>query len=127
VEAVVGAALVLHWQSPLPQLIAIGLLLVFATAMAINLHRGRRDIDCGCFQSTLRQHLSVTLVVRNLVMAALLGVTVSQWPARADAAILLSSLLAGGVLFVLLNTLNILWSIVPSWRRATGLNGGMRS
>lgn len=52
--------------------LAIALLGAFALAMAINLRRGRRQIDCGCFQSGLRQQLSGTLVARNLVLAALL-------------------------------------------------------
>ena len=46
------------------------LLAVFAGAMAINLVRGRRDIDCGCFATVLRQRLSWPLVVRNLLLAA---------------------------------------------------------
>lgn len=52
--------------------LAIALLGGFALAMGINLRRGRREIDCGCFQSGLRQRLSATLVARNLVLAALL-------------------------------------------------------
>jgi hypothetical protein len=52
--------------------LAIALLLGFALAMAVNLRRGRREIDCGCFQSALRQQLSWALVARNLVLAALL-------------------------------------------------------
>lgn len=52
--------------------LAVALLLGFAGAMAINLRRGRREIDCGCFQSALRQQLSWALVARNLVLAALL-------------------------------------------------------
>jgi uncharacterized membrane protein YphA (DoxX/SURF4 family) len=68
--------------------LAIALLVAFALAMGINLHRGRRQIDCGCFQSGLRQRLSGTLVARNLVLAALLtpliagtgsGATPLQW------------------------------------------------
>ena len=59
--------------------LAIALLCVFALAMGINLARGRREIDCGCFQSGLRQRLSVGLVVRNLLVSAalvpLFGVT----------------------------------------------------
>ena len=52
--------------------LAITLLVGFAFAMGINLARGRREIDCGCFQSGLRQRLSMALVVRNLVLAAFL-------------------------------------------------------
>lgn len=49
--------------------LAIALLAGFALAMGINLARGRREIDCGCFQSGLRQRLSGALVVRNLLLA----------------------------------------------------------
>jgi uncharacterized membrane protein len=45
------------------------LLLGFAAAMAINLARGRSDIDCGCFIGVQKQRISWTLVVRNLVLA----------------------------------------------------------
>jgi hypothetical protein len=51
---------------------AAGLLLLYAFAIAWNLARGRRDIDCGCggpFGGG-RQPLSEALVVRNLVLAA---------------------------------------------------------
>jgi len=52
---------------------AMVLLAIFATAMAINLGRGRRHIDCGCGQSFLRQALSPVLVVRNAVLMLLLA------------------------------------------------------
>lgn len=52
--------------------LAITLLCAFALAMGINLARGRREIDCGCFQSGLRQPLSGGLIVRNLLLAAAL-------------------------------------------------------
>jgi hypothetical protein len=52
--------------------LGIGLLAGFALAMAVNLARGRREIDCGCFQSGLRQRLSALLVARNLLLAILL-------------------------------------------------------
>ena len=52
--------------------LAIALLCAFAIAMGINLARGRREIDCGCFQSGLRQRLSVGLIMRNLLLSAAL-------------------------------------------------------
>jgi uncharacterized membrane protein YphA (DoxX/SURF4 family) len=50
--------------------LSVILLCGFALAMTINLARGRQEIDCGCFQSALRQRLSVPLIVRNLVLTA---------------------------------------------------------
>lgn len=50
---------------------AAGLLVVFTAAVAINLLRGRREIDCGCFSSELKQSLSWWLVARNLALLAL--------------------------------------------------------
>lgn len=44
------------------------LLALFAAAMAVNIRRGRREIDCGCFRSAHRQHLSWPLVGRNAVL-----------------------------------------------------------
>ncbi|WP_226017987.1 MauE/DoxX family redox-associated membrane protein [Novosphingobium sp. FKTRR1] len=54
-------------------LVAVSLLLGFAGAMAINVARGRTQIDCGCGRSQLRQPIGWPLVLRNLVMAALLA------------------------------------------------------
>lgn len=50
---------------------AAALLIVFALAMALNLMRGRVEIDCGCFAATLKQHISWALVGRNGVLLGL--------------------------------------------------------
>lgn len=47
------------------------LLAIFTLAVAINLIRGRREIDCGCFSSELAQNISGWLVLRNMVLASL--------------------------------------------------------
>jgi uncharacterized membrane protein YphA (DoxX/SURF4 family) len=47
------------------------LLLAFAAAMAVNLRRGRHDIDCGCHLGLLKQRISWALVARNLLLAGL--------------------------------------------------------
>lgn len=47
------------------------LLGLFSLAITVNLLRGRREIDCGCFSSVLKQNLSWWLVVRNLGLIAL--------------------------------------------------------
>jgi hypothetical protein len=38
--------------------------------MAVNLRRGRRDVDCGCFGPARRRPISSTLVARNVALAA---------------------------------------------------------
>ncbi|OYW49001.1 MAG: methylamine utilization protein MauE [Novosphingobium sp. 28-62-57] len=69
-EVLIGAALLGGvWLAVVP---ASALLIAFAAAMAVNIGRGRAHIDCGCGRSELRQPLSRTLVLRNLVLAALL-------------------------------------------------------
>ncbi len=71
VELLVAAGLLLGF-APLAPLGAISLLLVFACAMAINIGRGRRHIDCGCGHGALRQQLGWSQVARNLLLATAL-------------------------------------------------------
>jgi len=66
-------------------LLAIALLGAFALAMGINLARGRREIDCGCFQSGLRQRLSPALIGRNLALCAALLPLLAATAVPADA------------------------------------------
>ncbi len=56
-----------------------GLLLVYTAAIATNLLRGRREIDCGCFGPRVRQSISGGLVARNAVLVA--GAFVAALPA----------------------------------------------
>lgn len=58
--------------APLAPAAAIVLLLVFAGAMAINIGRGRRHIDCGCGHAGLKEQLGWGKVLRNLALAAAL-------------------------------------------------------
>jgi hypothetical protein len=115
-EAAVGATLLCS-PSPWPQLAAVGLLTVFASAMAINIARGRHHIDCGCFQSALKQSLSWTLVARNMALVALLAWLLAARPSPATGLAAAEGLLTGAVLFLLLQSLNVLWSVTPAWRQ----------
>ena len=96
---------------------AAALLILFAVAMGINIRRGRRHIDCGCFQSALKQTLSWILVARNAGLACCCGVAVPTARRRLSSWVATDALLTGTVLFVLLQSMNILWSVVPAWRR----------
>lgn len=82
--------------------IAIVLLAIFAAAMGINIARGRREIDCGCGRSELRQPLSWPLVVRNLVLAALLVPHLGSMPSLGFSSSINNLIaLAGGLAIVM--------------------------
>jgi Methylamine utilisation protein MauE len=71
VEVAVAAALLMPLSRSYGAWAAAGLLGIFTVAVAINLLRGRREIDCGCFSSELKQRLSWWLVMRNVALAGL--------------------------------------------------------
>jgi Methylamine utilisation protein MauE len=122
-ETAVAAAL-LFAPSPWPEVSGATLLIVFAAAMAINIWRGRPHIDCGCFQSALKQTLSWTLVARNAGLALLLAVPVAVPEGGLPESGAAEALLVGAVLFILLQSLNLLWSVVPAWRLHRAVTAG---
>lgn len=77
------------------------ILLLYACAMAINLARGRRELDCGC--GFVRRVISGGLVARNVALAALL--TLSSLPTSArpmalpDYATIAGALIVGILLY----------------------------
>jgi hypothetical protein len=66
-EASAALGLMLPQSRAPAAVLACALLLVYATAMAINLLRGRSSIDCGCGGAA--QGISYLHVLRNLVLA----------------------------------------------------------
>jgi hypothetical protein len=70
-EVAVAGALLAPACRTAGQLGAAGLLLLYGGAIAINLVRGRRHIDCGCAGPAARQPISEWLVARNAVLVAL--------------------------------------------------------
>jgi uncharacterized membrane protein YphA (DoxX/SURF4 family) len=108
-ELIAGAAL------------AMSLLCGFAVAMAINLARGRVDIDCGCFQSTLRQRLSVAFIARNLLLALALAPLMRLVRPSPSVLQLLDGFATGLVLFVLYLVVGQLQAV-----RAAAVNTGKR-
>lgn len=74
-EMAVVAGLAGALRVPMTAALAMLLLAAYAAAMAINLARGRRDIDCGCFgpagNGENSHSLSGWLLLRNLVLIAL--------------------------------------------------------
>ncbi|GEN98526.1 hypothetical protein NSE01_03590 [Novosphingobium sediminis] len=92
---------------------AIMLLLIFAAAMGVNIARGRREIDCGCGRSQLRQPLSWLLVTRNIVLAALL--VPQLFPAAPRTTADLAIAFAGGLaVFVIVQLFNAIGALAAS-------------
>jgi hypothetical protein len=58
------------------------LLLAYAAAIAINLRRGRYDLDCGCAGPADRRPIAGWMIWRNAVLAAVLAATALPWTAR---------------------------------------------
>lgn len=123
-ELVIGAGLLLGLTIALPPLapvVAALLLLVFAGAMAINIQRGRRHIDCGCGHAGLRQHLGWGQVARNVVLAAALLPLVSLGSAPLLAGTDLAVAVAAGIalylLLLLFTTLNAVAGLAPGRAR----------
>lgn len=67
IEGVVAAGLIWPDARGACGVIGAGVLLVYGAAIAINLIRGRPEIDCGC--SLQRRPIAYWMVVRNLLFA----------------------------------------------------------
>lgn len=61
---------------------AAALLALYAGAMAINLWRGRKDIDCGCAGPAQHQPIHPLLLVRNALLVAVALLASCQPEAR---------------------------------------------
>jgi hypothetical protein len=113
-------AVALSFGAPGSEVAASALLSVFGAAMAINLLRGRTHIDCGCFDSTLRQPLRWSLVLRNAVLALLLlaAARSRETAGVLDLATLLLGVLGGSAFFIVVQCANVLTAL-PQKRRTT--------
>ena len=105
VELAVGIALLVPSSGS-----ALGagcLLAVFTAAIVTNLARGRAYIDCGCFQSALRQELGWELVWRNGALL-LIAAYSAFFPVRPPLFIGVLAVVFGLVGYVLYQALNAL-------------------
>jgi uncharacterized membrane protein YphA (DoxX/SURF4 family) len=80
VELGLGLLLIINFPAGFWNLTAAGLLVLFSSAIALNILRGNRNIDCGCFGPESRGRLTWTMVVRNGGIILLLVVLGPQAP-----------------------------------------------
>ena len=113
-EGAVALGLVLPATRATCAVMGAGLLLVYGAGIAINLIRGRREIDCGC--SLRRRPIGRWMVVRNASLAAALLVCAVPIAERAlgitDAVTICAGLL---VLILLYAALDLLLGRKPAW------------
>jgi hypothetical protein len=87
----------------------LGLLAIFTGAIMLNLARGRREIDCGCFGPMMRQRLSGWLVVRNIALAMMVATASANPELRTllplDYVTIVSGGLAVVILYIVMNYL----------------------
>jgi Methylamine utilisation protein MauE len=81
-ELVVAAGLLVAPLRPLAAALGIGLLLGYAAAIAVNLVRGRGDLDCGCGVGPAARPIAPWMIGRNLILALLLTVSLAPWQPR---------------------------------------------
>jgi hypothetical protein len=81
---------------------SLTLLAIFTGAIAINLARGRVDIDCGCFGPALRQKLSGSLLWRNLFLMLIATIVVLPQTGRALGALDIVTIAMGAATLVIL-------------------------
>ena len=96
----------LPWPALRPVGAAVGviLLLVYSTAITINLARGRHDLDCGCGGFGRRTPIGPWMVVRNLSLACMLCLLMFPEASRslesADAMTLVGGVMAASFLYL---------------------------
>jgi len=97
------------------------LLAAYALAIAINLWRGRRDMDCGCSGPNQPQPLRPVLLLRNAGLVALALIAAQPPLAREmGAADLMLSILASATLLLLYTAIDTLLANAPNLRALNG-------
>jgi len=108
-ELVIAAGLLWSTSRPYAGVLAFLMIGLYALAIAINLARGRKDIDCGCSGPAMRQPLQPALLARNLMLAIIALVALLPMLDRPLSLHDNFVMIAAGVVLVLLYTATDLW------------------
>jgi hypothetical protein len=74
---------------------AAGLLLIYGGAIAVNLARGRRDLDCGCGLASGRRTIAGWMLMRNATLACVALTVALPWVPRTLAWLDIMTIVAG--------------------------------
>lgn len=72
VEFVIGLMFLWGWNTQLAASISAGLMTVFITAIAINIFRGRHELECGCFGVRHQEKIGWNVVARDAILLLVL-------------------------------------------------------
>lgn len=102
-ELALALALLLPGGRASAALAVVLLMALYASAISINLWRGRRDIDCGCSGPGAAQPLRPVLLLRNLVIALLAGLAALPMAERALGALDIFVVIAASAVALLIH------------------------
>jgi len=108
-ELAIAAGLLWSTSRPYAGILAFLLIGAYALAIAINLARGRKDIDCGCSGPAMRQPLQPALLARNLLLAIVALCALLPMLDRPLGLLDNFVMIAAGTVLVLLYTTTDLW------------------
>lgn len=101
-EASVAIGLLLPVSRPLAAYGASVLLASYGLAIALNLVRGRTDLDCGCTGPLERRPVAAWMVYRNASLAGLVLAVARPWDSREMSGLDVFSILAALAVIVLI-------------------------
>jgi Methylamine utilisation protein MauE len=108
-ELAVAVGLLIDGARLYASLVGIVLLLAYASAIRINLRRGRRDLACGCGGPNDRRPIAVWMVWRNIIVALVLVGTLAPWGTRplgiTDAVTVVFGLLTSALIYLCIDQL----------------------
>jgi Methylamine utilisation protein MauE len=81
-ELAVAVGLLFDGSRLYASIAGIVLLLAYASAIGINLRRGRRDLACGCGGPDERRPIAPWMVWRNVIIALALVSALAPWTSR---------------------------------------------
>jgi hypothetical protein len=102
IELAAALGLFVTQVRPLGIAVCAGLLFIYASAIALNLARGRRDIDCGCEGFGRRRPIAGWMLVRNALLIAIAAVVVAPPAPRALQLTDVLTIMGGLAAFVLI-------------------------
>jgi uncharacterized membrane protein YphA (DoxX/SURF4 family) len=123
VELGLAAGLLVPSVAPAAAVGCAALLALYSGAIAVNLGRGRRHIDCGCTGPAQQQTLSGWLLVRNAVLIAAASAAAFPFPQRPwvwlDTLTLVATLLGSSLLWLASTRLMTEWPELRRLRRSS--------